>query len=99
MEIVIGVLVVLCGILSYIVYNLLVKVEKYEQITLDQVEYLQNIAKTIAISKEHLKTLDENGVFESDDELGAFFKNMQAVQDELNRYMLPENYGQEKIQS
>jgi cell division protein FtsB len=99
MEIVIVVLVVLCGILSYIVYNLLVKVEKYEQITLDQVEYLQNIAKTIAISKEHLKTLDENGVFESDDELGAFFKNMQAVQDELNRYMLPENYGQEKIQS
>jgi len=99
MEIVIAVLVVLCGILSYIVYNLLVKVEKYEQITLDQVEYLQNIAKTIAISKEHLKTLDENGVFESDDELGAFFKNMQAVQDELNRYMLPENYGQEKIQS
>jgi len=99
MEIVIVILVVLCGILSYIVYNLLVKVEKYEQITLDQVEYLQNIAKTIAISKEHLKTLDENGVFESDDELGAFFKNMQAVQDELNRYMLPENYGQEKIQS
>lgn len=99
MEIVIGVLVVLSGILSYIIYNLLRKVEKYEVVVLDQVEYLQNISTTLAASKKHLQSLDENGVFQSDDEVGEFFNNMKTVQEELNRYMLPENYGKEEIQS
>jgi len=97
--IVITVLVVFSGILSYLIYNLLRKVEKYEDVTLDQTKYLQNISNIIAESQQHLSKLDENGVFQSDDEVGEFFKQMQAIQTELDKYMLPENYGKEEIQS
>ena len=77
--------------------NLLIKVEKYEDITADQAKYLQNISNLIADSQKHLKSLDERGVFQSDDEVGYFFEQMQNVQNELDRYMLPENYGEKEI--
>ena len=77
--------------------NLLIKVEKYEDITADQAKYLQNISNLIADSQKHLKSLDERGVFQSDDEVGYFFEQMQNVQKELDRYMLPENYGEKEI--
>lgn len=86
-------------LLSYIIYNLIQKVEKYEDITTNQTSYLQSISNIISESNRHLKKLDEQGTFQSDDEVGEFFKQMQLVQEELNNYMLPENYGQEEIQS
>ena len=98
-NIIIGFLVVILIFLFYFLRNLLLKVEKYEDVVQDQVEYLQNISKLVAESQAHLKNLDNRGGFESDDEVGEFFKAMKGVQDELNRYMLPENYGKEEIQS
>lgn len=97
--IIIGVLVAFSGILSYIIYNLLRKVEKYEDITVDQTQYLQNISNLIGDSQKHLNSLDERGVFKSDDEVGYFFNQIKKVQDELNRYMLPQNYGKKEIKS
>lgn len=97
--IIIGILVAFSGTLVYIIRNLLIKVEKYEDVTQDQAQYLQNISNTIGESQKHLQNLDEKGVFQSDDEVGEFFNQMKAVQDELNRYMLPENYGKEEIES
>ena len=76
----------------------MVKVEKYEDVVQDQAQYLQNISNLVGDSQKHLKTLDEKGVFQSDDEVGYFFDNLKKVQDELNRYMLPENYGKEEIE-
>ena len=85
-NIILGVLVVSGVIFVYILTNLLLKVEKYE----DQVENLQNtlvnIQDTIVDSEKHLKSLDERGVFESDDEVGYFFEQMKVVQNELNRF-------------
>ena len=96
LSIILGILLVVSGIA---LRNLLVKVEKYEDVVQDQVQYLQNISKTITESQKHLQNLDERGVFQSDDEVGLFFNQMKAVQDELNRYMLPENYGKEESES
>ena len=76
----------------------MVKVERYEDVVQDQTQYLQNISNLVGDSQKHLKTLDEKGVFQSDDEVGYFFDNLKKVQDELNRYMLPENYGKEEIE-
>lgn len=90
-------LVVIFIISVVAIRNLLIKVEKYEDITADQAEYLQNISNLIADSQKHLKSLDERGVFQSDDEVGYFFEQMQNVQNELDRYMLPENYGEKEI--
>lgn len=97
--IIVGILVGFSIILSYIIYNLLKKVEQYEDITVDQAQYLQNISNLIGDSQKHLQKLDENGVFQSDDEVGYFFEQMKLVQKELNRYMLPENYGKKTSES
>lgn len=94
-----GILVGIILILSYIIRNLLIKVETYEDVTIDQTRYLQNVSNLIGDSKKHLTKLDERGVFQSDDEVGYFFKQMQNVQKELDRYMLPENYGTKEEQS
>ena len=97
--IIIGILVAISGTLVYIIRNLMVKLEKYEDVTVDQTQYLQNISNIIGESNKHLQNLDEKGVFQSDDEVGEFFNQMKAVQDELNRYMLPNNYGKEESES
>lgn len=94
--IVIGVLVALILLISYINYNLLRQVEQYEDITQDQTGYLQRISNTIRDSQKYLTDLDEKGVFQGDDEVGYFFNNMKEVQKELNTYMLPDNYGKKK---
>ena len=94
-----GIIVGIILILSYIIRNLLLKVEKYEDVTVDQTQYLQNISNLIGDSKKHLNKLDEGGVFQSDDEVGYFFKQIQLVQKELDRYMLPQNYGKKEEQS
>jgi len=83
-------------VLLIAIRNLLVKVEKYEDITVDQTKYLQNISELIIDSQKHLQSLDERGVFQSDDEVGYFFEQMKNVQKELDRYMLPENYGKKE---
>ena len=85
-------------ILLLAIRNLLVKVEKYEDVTVDQTEYLQNISNVIRDSQKYLDSLDEKGIFQSDDEVGYFFEQLKNVQKELDRYMLPENYGEKEIE-
>lgn len=94
-----GILVAIITFLFYIIRNLLLKNEKYEDITIDQTQYLQRISDTLRDSKKHLQRLDEKGVFQSDDEVGYFFEQLKLVQKELDRYMLPENYGTKEEQS
>jgi|TARA_A100001201_G_scaffold14791_4_gene17995 predicted PurR-regulated permease PerM len=96
MLIAIIILSILVVTLLVAVRNLLIKVEKYEDITVDQTSYLQKVSNLINDSQKHLKNLDEKGVFEADDEVGYFFEQMKNVQKELNRYMLPENYGKKE---
>tara|TARA_B100000497_G_C7648754_1_gene390194 strand:+ start:1034 stop:1333 length:300 start_codon:yes stop_codon:yes gene_type:complete len=93
------ILSILLIILGVALRNLLIKVEKYEDVTVNQTSYLQNISNLITDSQKHLKSLDERGVFKSDDEVGYFFEQLKKVQEELNRYMLPENYGKKESKS
>ena len=97
--IIIGILVALLVISSYIIRNLLVKTEQYEDVTQDQVKYLQSISNIIGESRQHLQNLDDKGVFQSDDEVGEFFNQMKEVQEQLNNYMLPKNYGEKTSES
>ena len=77
--IIIGILVAFFILLVYIINNLLKKVEKYEDVVQDQVQYLQNIANAVGEGQKHLKNLDQKGTFQSDDEVGYFFKQMENV--------------------
>lgn len=90
------ILAILIVVLGIAIRNLLIKVEKYEDVTVDQTKYLQNISDLIRDSKKHLDSMDERGILQADDEIGYFFEQMKKVQEELDRYMLPENYGKEE---
>ena len=94
-----GILVGIIIILSYIIYNLLNKVERYEDITEFQTLYLSKISETIVESQKHLDNLDERGVFKSDDEVGYFFENLKLIQKTLDQYQLPDNYAKKEIKS
>lgn len=94
--IILSILIIVLGITTR---NLMIKVEKYEDVVRDQTSYLQNISKSVTEGEKHLRELDEKGIFASDDEVGYFFNKMKEIQQELNRYMLPENYGKKEEQS
>ena len=94
--IIIGILVAISGTLVYIIRNLMVKVEKYEDVTVDQTQYLQNISNLIGDSKKHLNKLDERGVFQSDDEVGFFFTEIKQLGKDLENLFETEVEGNEK---
>ena len=71
------VLSVIAVVLLVALRNLMVKVERYEDITVDQTEYLQSISDLVKDSQKHLQNLDEKGTFQSDDEVGYFFEQMK----------------------
>lgn len=93
MEILLIVLVVLILVLSYVIYNLNRKVIKQEDILEYQVGYLRNVSYLISESKIYVEQLDEKGTFRSDDEVGVFFDFMKEIQETINAYRLPEDYG------
>ena len=87
------ILVICLLILGYAVYNLNSKVIKQEGIIEYQVGYLRNVAYLISESKIYVEQLDEKGTFRSDDEVGVFFNFMKEIQETINEYRLPEDYG------
>ena len=90
-----GVLVGTLVILVYIIRNLLVKGEKYEDTVTGLQNTLTDVQNTILDSQKHLNTLDERGVFKSDDEVGYFFEQLKEVQNQLDRF----NNAQKEKQS
>jgi hypothetical protein len=64
---------------SYIIYNLLNKVEKYEEDIQSKDEFLQGVKKISEDSYKRLKELDSLEAFESDDETGHFFSNLKNI--------------------
>ena len=51
-------------------------------------KYLDKISKAIEISDTKLKKLDSQGRFESDDEIGFFFKTVMTIQELLNSFKI-----------
>jgi len=93
MEILLVVLGIVIIGLSYVVFNLNRKVIKQEEILEYQVGYLRNVSYLIQESKIYVEQLDEKGAFRSDDEVGVFFNFMKEIQETINDYRLPEDYG------
>ena len=93
MEILAGILVILVLVFGYTTWNLHRKVTKQEDIIEYQVGYLRNVAYLINESKIYVEQLDEKGAFRSDDEVGVFFNFMKEIQETINAYRLPDDYG------
>jgi len=93
MEILAIILAVVILGLGYVVFNLNRKVIKQEEILEYQVGYLRNVSYLIQESKIYIEQLDEKGAFRSDDEVGVFFNFMKEIQETINAYRLPKDYG------
>lgn len=83
-------------ILLYVCINLYNKVVKQEDIIEYQIDYLRKVSFLIQESKIYVEQLDEKGIFRSDDEIGTFFNFMKEIQDSINAFQLPEDYGKKE---
>jgi hypothetical protein len=80
-------LLLIIAVACYVIYNLLMKVEKYEKIILEQTSLIDDIFMTILNMNEKIKEIDQRGTFESDDEVGFFFNELKQMQSTLNQYI------------
>ena len=93
------ILAILLIVLGYFTWNLMRKVEKYEDIAQYQQNYIENISTVIGESSKRLREVDEKGTFESDDEIGFFFKGVKEIQSILDEFNLNVTNGQKEEQS
>ena len=77
LEIVLALLVITEG---YVIWNLNKKTELLET-------WVENFSNTIQTIQEELKDIDSRGVFESDDEIGAIFKQIKQTVNQLQSYI------------
>lgn len=62
------------------------KQEQAEDILVGYFGYLDKLSRIIEVTDEKLKQIDSKGTFESDDEIGFFFKNVKELQEVLNEF-------------
>jgi len=74
------------GTISYIIWNLLRKNERQEDIINTQNEYIQTISNLMSESNKKIKEIDSKQIFQSDDEIGWFFKGIKEIQGLINEY-------------
>lgn len=82
----ISVLSVLVVIFGYTTFNLLKKNEKAEDIINNYESYMNKFNDILNKSEQKLKEVDARGAFNSDDEIGFFFRTVQLLQDQLNQF-------------
>ena len=87
-------LVILLVISIYVNYNLLKRNEQleesYNQLA-DEYETMYDkmvrFEEVIDNANQKLKEIDSRGSFESDDEVGFFFKELKALQENINEFL------------
>ena len=73
------ILTVIIVIQTYVVINLLVKTEKLET-------WVENFTQQVTKVQDDLKKIDQSGAFESDDEVGTIFKQINLIINELEQF-------------
>lgn len=76
-------LILLLGVASYGIYNLLRRNEVLEDLVNEQATKLADIRTTVLDIEAKLVSLDIKGSFESDDEVGFFFTEIKKLSSEL----------------
>lgn len=74
------------AVLTYITVNLLLKVEKLEDLLDEKDIYISNINNIVDESTKRIKAIDDKGLFSSDDEVGFFFQNIKLIQEYLDKW-------------
>ena len=78
--------IIVLGVNFYVIWNLLKKNERLEDINTQQDDYIQNISTLMSESNRKIKEIDSKQIFESDDEIGWFFKGIKEIQELINEY-------------
>jgi len=86
--IVISILGVLVVVLGFTTFNLLRKNEKQEDILAGYITYLDQLSRTIELSDEKLKKIDERQIFKSDDEIGFMYEQIKELQRILSNFRI-----------
>jgi hypothetical protein len=80
------ILSILVVILGFTTFNLLMKNEQAEDIIISQDTFISKFMDTVNKADAKLKQIDHKGSFESDDEIGFFFKEVKNIQATLNEF-------------
>ena len=76
LETLIGIFIILLGVCSYVIWNLIRKVELLETWT-------EEFSNKILETSNNLQAIDSTGHFEADDEVGSIFEGIKDVINEL----------------
>jgi len=77
-------LMILVVILGYTTINLLLKIEKQEDIISQQNTFFEEMSDIINKSEIKLNEIDTKGIFKSDDEIGWFFNEVKKIQSNIS---------------
>ena len=80
LEIILGLMVIIFITESYVIWNLLNKVELLET-------WVEDFSDRVAGTWEEIKTIDSTGHFEADDEVVSIFTSIKETIEELNQYI------------
>ena len=75
----------------YVIWNLLRKNEKLEDMNIAQDTYIQQISTIMSESNKKIKEIDSKQIFQSDDEIGWFFQGIKEIQEYINDYNINKN--------
>jgi hypothetical protein len=79
MEIVITTLIILSTASFYVVWNLLKKLERYEDIIEENDKFIQSELQRNEALLEALRQIDQRQMFEKDDEVGSIFYQIKET--------------------
>jgi hypothetical protein len=85
--ILINVIVIFVGVVGYVIWNLMKKVEKLESMIDVQEKYITDFYELVKQSEIKIKEIDSKQLFQSDDEVGFFFNNLKTIQEALSDYI------------
>ena len=85
--ILINVILILVGVIGYVIWNLMKKVEKLESMIDVQERYITDFYDLVKQSEVKIKEIDSKQLFQSDDEVGFFFNNLKTIQEALSDYI------------
>ena len=80
--------ILIFSLVFYIIWNLMKKNEKQEDALNKRDQYIDNLSVIMSESNRKIKEIDSRQIFESDDEIGWFFKGIKEIQELINEYNL-----------
>ena len=81
------IIVVLLVSYGYFIYRLINKLNKYENIIIEQDQILTGLREAVRYSSEKLKEHDTRGHYSSDDDLGNYFRTLLEVDKVITEYI------------